>query len=718
MPNDVTVELYISGAWVDITADVEADSVSITRGSGSESGAPRPGSASLTLLDPTGKYSSRNPGSIYYGLLGANTPLRITMAPAGGDPSVRFVGEVASWPTRWNKPGTVVHVDVEAAGLLRRAGQGKSPLASPMRRNLPRYNLVGYWPFEDGREATTAANAVPGGQVARVSQVSFGEVDGPLGSSAVLKLTAATSRIAARVTEGSATEWVVQVAVKLNATPASTTDLLTWRTSDGSTWILRATTTLYALRVEAPDGSTRIYNGMATFTDIPATSWVLLTVWASITGSTVSVFGNTFLMDNGLDTYVGQMVSTDIQTWSSTKLGYVRDWTIATSTANLVDAAFGHVAVISGRPDFIDGTTQYPTADGNQYLAAFNGYRDEKAADRIARLCAEQGLDVVIVGDAADSQPMGTQLPARFLDLLTEAANTDGGILGEDRTSLALSYRVRRDLLNQTPVTLDYSAGHLSGELRPVDDDQAIRNDVTVTRPEGSSARKVQLTGPRNVQDPTADPQGVGVYEDSVDANVADDAQLDDIAGWHLSLGTLDQPRYPQVEVNLTRQPLTGTTLADDLAALDIGDRLDITELPSFLPPGDARVIVRGYTETLGRYDWKWKANASPYELHDAAVYEDSGTRYDSPDSVLSSGVTSSATSLVVTSASGVRWTPTGARYPIDVQIGGEVIRLNNAPGATLPQTFTGVTRSVNGVVKAHSAGAQMRLAHPKYYAL
>ena len=51
------------------------------------------------------------------------------------------------------------------------------------------------------------------------------------------------------------------------------------------------------------------------------------------------------------------------------------------------------------------------------------------------------------------------------------------------------------------------------------------------------------------------------------------------------------------------------------------------------------------------------------------------------------------------------------------IVVGGEEMAISSISGASSPQTFT-VVRSANGVVKAHSAGADVRLARPTYFGL
>jgi hypothetical protein len=78
LPLDITYEMFVSGAWVDITSDVRQKTTTIVTGRDSESDEPKPGSCRFTLDNQDLKYSPRNPLSPYYGQLKRNTPLRVT----------------------------------------------------------------------------------------------------------------------------------------------------------------------------------------------------------------------------------------------------------------------------------------------------------------------------------------------------------------------------------------------------------------------------------------------------------------------------------------------------------------------------------------------------------------------------------------------------------------------------------------------------------------
>ena len=86
-PLDIAVALEIDGAWVDIAAagDVfggERDQVTVSRGRRSEGSRTDRTSCSLSIRNTSGTYSPRNPLSSYYGKLGRNTPLRVSVGTA------------------------------------------------------------------------------------------------------------------------------------------------------------------------------------------------------------------------------------------------------------------------------------------------------------------------------------------------------------------------------------------------------------------------------------------------------------------------------------------------------------------------------------------------------------------------------------------------------------------------------------------------------------
>lgn len=259
---------------------------------------------------------------------------------------------------------------------------------------------------------------------------------------------------------------------------------------------------------------------------------------------------------------------------------------------------------------------------------------------------------------------------------------------------------------------LDYTAGHISDPLEPTDDDQGLRNDVTAKREDGGEARYAKTSGPLNINDPSDDPDGVGVYDEGVTVNVARDDQLADQAGWRVRLGAVDEARYPMVHIDLAANP----DLADQAAELGLGDRLTIDNPPAWLPPDQIQLIAEGGTETIGAYDWNVELNASPGAAWNIAQLPpgdastagpNSPNRLDTSGSELVATVTSSVTELLVHTPPDSAFTrapwvistgPTAApnllptHFPFDVRLGGETVRVT----ACTPAAWDAFTRSTS----------------------
>ena len=162
---------------------------------------------------------------------------------------------------------------------------------------------------------------------------------------------------------------------------------------------------------------------------------------------------------------------------------------------------------------------------------AVNGYAGETAAARFARVCAEEGIPHTPWSPAPTRdvqlgpQPIGTEL-----DVLRDAELAGHGILYEETSTWGLGYRPLESRYSQSPgLTVDLSTYRVAGStgrdvLRPVVNDQRLRNEWTVSRPGGGSV---------TLQD-DASVARYGRYPDSVTVNVESDADLIHEAGWRL----------------------------------------------------------------------------------------------------------------------------------------------------------------------------------------
>lgn len=705
---NLTVEIQLStGSWLDITNYVyQRDPIQITQGRSDEQSQAQASHMSFTLDNRTGRFSPRNPLSDLYGLIGRNTPIRCKLD--GVYP--RFQGEVSSWPPKWDVSHSDRYVPIEAYGILRRLSQGQPTVSNALRDwVLAQSSLAAYYPLSGGEDTQYSQNIAPG------KTGSFRGMNGPvfsygkdmgaawLGTGMELNSTETTSFMEGGV---NATAQNVAFDFVFQSPALGVLDLRLFDTSD-SYFNLR-------LNTSSDDGTAQVSyyddtNGLITDTaSLPQTAlqdtalhhcrFLLKTISGPLVQYVVYIDGDIKIS--------GNIIAKTLQGLYLFRLYYDRfTGQTVMNMAHLTVWADDTLANLPSEIDFMD--------------AAF-AYTGENAVSRATRIANDGGFLLGVgASDPLTAAKMGPQYTETRLDSIREIEATDMGILSENPGANALVYTSRTTLYNETPnFILDYSAGHVSPPLEPVDDDQATRNDVTATRREGGSARYTVDTGPMSTQDP---PNGVGRYDTDIQVNVQTDGMLDGVAAWVANLGTLDKARWPSVTVNLNN-PNISSTLRNQIKSTGVGQWFTITKMRNAFVYDDVTLIIVGYTEIIDPFAHTITfvcMPADPYMVGVWSTSASSGTfRWDTGGSSLSSSATSTATSLSVATASGnALWTTDSNAFPFDVNIAGERVTVTNITGSSSPQTFT-VTRSVNGVVKAQSSGADVRLFDTPRWAL
>lgn len=612
------------------------------------------------------------------------------------DPAVRFAGEVAEWPQRWDPAGKDVHTPVVAAGPLRRLGQGASALDSTMYRGVLALATpaVAYWPAEDEEGATSLASALAGGKAIRMDggPSVLSTYDGFESSKPLPTLSLA--RWHGSVSTALTGAMQIRFLMKVQTAVATDTRLLLV-TASGSAprynvWLNAAG----SLKIVAqdPEGVNLVDTGYTSFDVNGKERYVSLEVFES--GADVKM--NLSLVEPGQTT--GGSIG--VTTVTGRTLGSPRIVGVNPDYA-LNDTVIGHISV------------QTEITNLFELGAQTSGYLGETAGRRVARLCDEEGVPVRVVGDPDDTAKMGPQLPKTLVQLLTECAESDTGILHEPRDFVGLAFRTAASMYSQAAaLTLDYAAAHIAA-IEPVEDDEHIRNDVTVQREGGSTARALDQTGPLGVD-------AIGRLDTTITLSLQGDHLLADQASRRLRLGTVDQARYPIIGVDMAAPALVASqALTDAVVALNVGDRVVVDNPPAWLPPDDIEQLAQGFTETLLTKGHRVDVNCTPEEPWHIGVYDETAgttsTRYSSDGSTVALAVNSTSTSLSVATIKGPLWSVNDG--PFDVHVGGERMTVTAVTGAASPQTFT-VTRSVNGVVKSHALFAEVRLFRPAYYGM
>ncbi|MFH8792190.1 hypothetical protein [Streptomyces sp. NPDC017941] len=584
-------------------------------------------------------------------------------AAAVADRQELVVAEISSWPQRWAPSEQDVWTPVQAAGILRRFGQGSKPLDSTLRRRIPSGNPRAYWPMEEDREASRAYSPIPGVTPAAMTGVEFGATDTLPSSRALPRLGPAGTLAAVVPTYTSTGQWHVEFVYNADdKAPPAAGD---WAEVFG----ISTTGTVRRWVIGMRSGSARIWGYNSTGTDIVFSAaslgsdvfhgWVRMRFWAFETGSNVSwqlafqdVGGDAGSIGNTLTGTAGAITAVTAN-WGPLTEG----WSI------------GHLSVLRNA-----GSSLYTGSDA--------GYAGETAWARMLRLATEEAIPIDRVAGPLTPERVGPQRVETLLALLQAAADVDGGMLVEDRARLGLVYRDRSSLYTQEPaLVLDYASGVISVPLEPVDDDTSTRNDVTITRQGGSSARAVLEEGPLSVQAP---PHGIGLYDTSETLALDDDVQPVQHAHWHLHLGTYDAARYPSVRILLHRVP----SLIPQVLALREGDLIRLTGLPPWVSHDDVDLLLTGYTETMKPRWWERTFTcdaAGPWMTAkaDHPVYGKVGT----DGSALASGVDAAATTLSVATTQGPAWTTDPVEMPILIDIGGERMSVT-AIGSAVQDTY------------------------------
>lgn len=615
----------------------------------------------------------------------------------------RFVGEVPEWPVKWDISGTDVYAPISAAGITRRLGQGSSPLNSTYRRGYLRKTTppVAYWPLEDGADSLSFSSAVGGPAMKwSLKKPDFGQDNTFPGSDTLPNFNGASlqglvkgytstasiqTRFLLHVPDAGTVNNAIVARVKCTGT-APRWDLV-YQTGSGGVFVLNAYDGTDTLISQVMGPTIFDLDGLPNLISIELKQNGTGVDW-TVSGLQVGQSSGGFVSGTLASRSVGR--ATQI---------------LLNPAGSMLDVGIGHVTVESAITSLFDMSSQ------------LNAYLGETAGTRFERICSEEGIPNLRIGDIGTTARMGYQKVKSALELLRECAAADDGMVIETREALGLALRPGKSQAAQNAsVTLDYSLGHLNGELNPVDDDQNIANDVTATRDGAGSARYTLDTGKLSTAAP---PSGVGRYDTQNTYSIAYDDIVQDRAAWDVHKGTVDETRYPLISVLLENARIAAsTTLTLGLIDTDIGDRINVTNPPIWLPPETIDQIVQGFTETMNQYHWGIDFNCSPESVWQLGLANDSRgvSRWFSPGTI--AATTSGATTFTVTTTLPHPPWATSGIFPFDVMLStGERVRVNSITNAASPQIF-GVTRAINGIVKAVPALTTFTFIEPSYYAI
>jgi hypothetical protein len=576
-PITAQVQLYLNGAWSDITSYVRVEAgIDITNGLSAEGTTADSAQCTVVVNNRDGRFSPRNTAGAYYPYLKRDTPLWVKVNGV-----TRFVGTLFEFPSQWNENGSNVYVTLTANGLLRRlthAASLDSTLTTTIGQFAAARGVTGYWPVEDDAGATTIYNAYGGTPGTITTAPTFAAVDLGPGSHEVATWGGALATFVP--TAASATAFTAGCYIQLPTSGLSGGEELFGVEVNGTAKYWRV---LYS---PGSGGSVflQVLNSLGV--EILATANIAVgdggrfyvKMENSNSGANVSYSFSTL----DLGTTISGSLAT--QTVGAPTVARIGAGTIAIPAA--ADVAIGHVVLGSN-------ATTLSTSVFDQARAGFAG---ESVPTRLARLATANGILIDCVSGSYSPTELGPQPDGTLLDVLRATEKADaGGILRDSVTvtrELVYITRVARYNDQQSQTTLDYASKQLIPPLAPTDDDQHLANSVKANREGGSSAR-IELTS--GALSTAAYPSGVGLYPFEDTYGVYTDAQLPYLASWILRQGTVDETRFPAVTVDLIANP----TKVGNIEALRPGHRLRITNLPAYSGTTNIDLQVVGWQEHI-----------------------------------------------------------------------------------------------------------------------
>lgn len=612
------VELLINSVWTDITSYARvAQGISIKRGRQDWSQTPTFATCAMTLGNRDGRFSPRNPSGAYFGFIGRNTQIRVSVILDDGSTVIRFWGDVSEWPVSWDKSGRESVVSIVASGLRRRLQQGAIPLQSPYRIAAGALTtLQAYWPLEDGGTTQQFGSALSTG----LPMFAGGATVTPMASN---DFSAASTELPSLVgcganVAGTVRRWTLPVTgqqVRMLIEVDSTTALMgvdiVCRLASGDAIVCEYVPVANTLEIayKNPDGTNVSTSG--------AISIASSQPWT--TGSRISIES----VQSGADVNYGVAW---LNTGQTSGFSLVGGGTLAVGTTLTPVAAVsvinggtpgvqdittivGHVTVESGKTSIFD------------LLAVLDGYAGESALTRANRLAVAAGITPVISNGSSrgiTSALVGVQGENTLLELIDDAMFVDTGISTEDVPTRTLAFRSLGNTYdNFSGLTLTYTQVRFN-DLQTADDDQLTVNDITANRPNGGTAHYQQTSGTLSVT-------AVGDYQQAVSINTYRDDQLLNQAQWRVAIGTQDFPRWPRIGFDAKNLLSSGQRIT--LVGLREGDVFTIASLPAFAGASSADVQIAGWTETITQTTWQFDMNCVTADLIQHVFLLDSATK-------------------------------------------------------------------------------------------
>jgi len=709
VPSGGKVEIeFIAGVWTDVTADVDKNPFTIKVGRTSEFSAPSTGTLDgLRLDNHTGKYTPQSQVLVdgtphpYWPNVLPRKRIRYSNIPGG----TRFVGYIKGWPPFVDQDGRA-WVMISATDRLDQLA--RVTLKSPIAQETSASVLAAQWPLTDAAGSTIALeiHGLPRLRLVGAGPAAvFGDNGPGVGEGTGVKFAPASSSSGQYLAAGGLSldpsgPFSVEAWVNAGFT------LPAWATGAGTETILGFESASTSI-----GGILYLYNGAPSYQDlfgsINGAASIADGGWHHVAATRTATSGPVSLYVDGV--YQGASGLS----YSDTPITSVTVGESASPFTYSAERFQGNVGYVG----FYQRTLS--AAEVAAHAAASNGYSGDTTSARVARWLAAGGLTsadwnldtgIAVVGTYPQD---GKDVVAACQDM----AVTEGGGSVVYVTGGVARFTNRATRKPGAPVmTLDAEADLDGAVYAPSFDEMTLVNQCTGNRAASSGTLSSQ------VFTDLVSKAKFGLTTDSGGITSYSLSDLDVLCLAQSRVAGNANPGFRLGQVGIDLVTAT-TSLYAALAAVAIGSRVRVTNLPVAQGPATRLdVIVEGWTETVGTEVYTVVFDTSPADTPALGVYDDTSYgRYQCYGQTLNAAITSSATTVVIaTAGTAPTFTTVAGRYPMNIQVGQEVITLTGVPsGATSPQTFTGCTRAVAGTqAAAQAGGSAVNLFPASTYAL